>query len=158
MKEIIRNFILESSELIEKLDQDLVTLENSPTDLELLNQIFRSTHTIKGTSSLLGFTNMTELTHDMENVLNKLRTAQLKINPEIMDVLLESLDYVKILWKQIKNGIEADVDLSGIRTKLQKIDQGGIAIPGQEKLAKKIAPKNQIQGGQITKATAAPSE
>ncbi len=141
MKEIINDFILESTELVEKLGQDLVALEDSPDDPELLNEIFRSAHTIKGTSSFLGFTHMTELAHDMESVLNKLRNSELEVSPEIIDVLLESLDYVKLLLEQIKGGIEGEVDLSGIRAKLQKIDQGGTGTINQEKTAKGIAPK-----------------
>ncbi len=163
MKEIIQDFILESSELIEKLDQDLVILEDSPEDFELLNQIFRSAHTIKGTSSFLGFTNMTELTHAMESVLNKLRNAKLKISPEIMDVLLESLDFVKLLLEQIKSGIEADIDLSEIRGKLQKIEQGGTATTDQEKPAQKTVTETKSiakakKGEQTAKAAVAPSE
>lgn len=163
MKEIIQDFILESSELIEKLDQDLVTLEGSPEDLRLLNQIFRSAHTIKGTSSFLGFTRMTELTQDMESVLNKLRNAKLKVNSEIMDVLLESLGYVKILLEQIKGNIEVEIDLSGIRSKLQKIDQEGTDATAQEKPAKKTTTRARStakakKGNQPAKAAELPPE
>ena len=63
----------------------------------LLNEIFRAAHTIKGTSSFLGFDQVTNLTHKMEDILNKLRKAEMDVTPEIMDLLLESLDILKVL-------------------------------------------------------------
>lgn len=102
-QEILQDFLVESFELIEQLDQDLVELENRPDDLELLNRIFRVAHTVKGASSFLNFDVLTHLTHHMEDVLNKARHGDLIISPDIMDVILESIDLMKALLTMIRD-------------------------------------------------------
>jgi len=114
MKEIIDDFLVEADELIESLDTNLVKLETSPDDLDLLNEIFRAAHTVKGTSSFLGFEQVTELTHKMEDILNKLRRSELKVTPEIMDLLLESLDLLKILLENVRQGNGEELNLTDI--------------------------------------------
>jgi two-component system chemotaxis sensor kinase CheA len=101
--EILQDFLVEAFELIEQLDQDLVELETSPEDLELLNRIFRVAHTVKGASSFLNFDVLTYLTHHMENVLNKARHGELKITPDVMDIILESIDLMKLLLETIRD-------------------------------------------------------
>ena len=123
MKEIIGDFLIEADELIASLDNNLVTLESSPEDLNLLNEIFRAVHTIKGTSSFLGFEQVTTLSHRMEDILNKLRKAEIKVCPEIMDVSLEALDLLKLLLDNVRNGIDEQINLDGILARLQaKLD------------------------------------
>ncbi|MBI5017381.1 MAG: chemotaxis protein CheA [Deltaproteobacteria bacterium] len=95
--EVIREFFLESGELVEELDQDLVALEESPDDKELLNKIFRAAHTLKGSSSFLGFREISEVTHRVEDLFNKLRRDEMVLTPEAMDVILEAVDRVKRL-------------------------------------------------------------
>ena len=112
-QEILQDFLIESFELIEQLDQDLVELENSPEDLELLNRIFRVAHTVKGASSFLNFDVLTHLTHHMEDVLNKARHGELLLDANIMDVVLESIDLMKALLTTIRDtskdeGIEVE--------------------------------------------------
>ena len=102
-QEILQDFLIESFELIEQLDQDLVELENNPQDLELLNRIFRVAHTIKGASSFLNFDVLTHLTHHMEDVLNKARHGDLLIDADVMDVVLESIDLMKALLVIIRD-------------------------------------------------------
>lgn len=103
-QELLEGFLTESTELLEKLDDDLVTLEKSPSDADLLNGIFRSIHTVKGASSFLGFDLLVKVTHKTEDVLNRLRKGELFVNPEIMDVILEAVDLVKLLVNDIKGG------------------------------------------------------
>ncbi|MFZ5375193.1 MAG: Hpt domain-containing protein, partial [Campylobacterota bacterium] len=102
-QEILQDFLVESFELIEQLDQDLVELESRPDDLDLLNRIFRVAHTIKGASSFLNFDVLTHLTHHMENILNLARHGDLVIDPDVMDVILESIDLMKALLVQIRD-------------------------------------------------------
>jgi len=118
MQEIIDDFLVEADELIASLDTHLVALESAPEDLDLLNSIFRAAHTIKGTSSFLGFEQVTSLTHKMEDVLNRLRKAELKVTPEIMDVLLESLDILKVLLDHVRNRSNEQVNLDGVIARL----------------------------------------
>ena len=127
MKEIMEDFLIEAFELIEQIDHDLVELEANPEDLELLNRIFRVAHTVKGSSSFLNFDVLTELTHHMEDVLNKARKGELKITPDIMDVVLESVDMMKRLLESIRdNGSDAaaGIDIKNICASLTQISEG----------------------------------
>lgn len=127
MQEIIEDFLIEAFEMVEQLDQDLVELENNPEDLDLLNRIFRVAHTIKGSSSFLNFDVLTHLTHNMEDVLNKARRGELKITPDVMDVILESIDLMKALLSVIRdNGTDANsgIDVSDCVRRLQAISKG----------------------------------
>lgn len=127
IQEILEDFLVEAFELIEQIDQDLVELENNPEDLELLNRIFRVAHTVKGSSSFLSFDVLTALTHHMEDVLNKARRGDLKINHEVMDVVLESIDMMKTLLFSIRddgNDSDIGIDISDICARLDVISQG----------------------------------
>ncbi len=124
MREIIDEFMIEADEIIAKLDEDMVKLEKRTNDLDLLNEIFRGAHTIKGTSGFLGFDKVSELTHKMEDVLNKLRKGELKVNPAVMDVLLEAIDSLKVLLNDVRQGTDSGVDLAAIKFKLVAIDEG----------------------------------
>ncbi len=115
MQEIIGDFLVESDELINSLDSNLVKLESMPGDLGLLNEIFRAAHTIKGTSSFLGFEHITTLTHRMEDILNKLRKAEMVVTADIMDLLLRSLDILKDMLATVRQThADADTDLTEI--------------------------------------------
>ena len=131
-QEILQDFLVESFELIEQLDQDLVELENTPEDLELLNGIFRVAHTIKGASSFLNFDVLTHLTHHMEDILNKARHGEIVLNAEIMDVVLESIDLMKALLHKIRDtSSDAGIDVAECVVKLDKISggDGKVEIP-----------------------------
>jgi len=124
-QEILQDFLVESFELVEKLDEDLVELESNPEDLELLNGIFRVAHTVKGASSFLNFDVLTHLTHHMEDVLNRARHGELTITPDVMDVILESVDLMKQLLEQIRDtSSDAGIDVSACVARLDKITGG----------------------------------
>lgn len=126
MQEILEDFLIEAFEMIEQLDQDLIELEHNPNDLDLLNRIFRVAHTIKGSSSFLNFDVLTSLTHNMEDVLNKARRGELQITPDVMDVVLESIDMMKGLLNAIRDtGTDkTDIDITDVVKRLQGISQG----------------------------------
>ena len=127
MQEILEDFLIEAFELIEQLDQDLVELENNPEDLELLNSIFRVAHTIKGSSSFLNLDVLTELTHHMEDVLNKARKSEIILTPQIMDTVLESIDLMKALLFSVRdtgNDNNADINIAPTCAKLDAISKG----------------------------------
>jgi len=121
MKEIIDDFLVEADELINSLDNNFVKLESSPGDLDLLNEIFRAAHTIKGTSSFLGFEQVTTLSHRMEDILNKLRKSEMVVTPEVMDLLLESLDLLKVLLDNVRSGSGEQVNLDAILARLSAV-------------------------------------
>jgi two-component system chemotaxis sensor kinase CheA len=151
-QEILQDFLVESFELIDQLDQDLVELETRPDDLELLNRIFRVAHTVKGASSFLNFDVLTHLTHHMEDVLNKARHGELRISPSIMDVILESIDLMKALLNTIRDTSSDDgIDVSGCVVRLDKCTggKGDIETP----VAKPAAAAKEIIEEEIVEET-----
>jgi two-component system chemotaxis sensor kinase CheA len=127
MQEIMEDFLVEAFEMIEQLDQDLVELESNPEDLDLLNKIFRVAHTIKGSGSFLNLDILTKLTHHMEDILNKARKGELKITPDIMDVILESVDMMKALLENIRDAgtdVTDDILIESVVLKLDAISNG----------------------------------
>lgn len=113
-QELLEGFLTETTELLEKMDDDLIALEKTPDDMELMNSIFRSIHTVKGASSFLGFELLVKITHKTEDVLNRLRKGELEVGPEIMDVILDAADHVKLLVSDIRNGEIVERDLGEI--------------------------------------------
>jgi two-component system chemotaxis sensor kinase CheA len=99
---LIQEFLVESSELVEHVVQDLVVLESAPTDPETLNRIFRALHTIKGTSGFLGFEEMVRLSHRAEDVLNDLRKGAYVAGPAIVDLLLKVVDVLRSMLEDIR--------------------------------------------------------
>ncbi len=121
MDDIINDFIAEASEGLESLDQKFVELEKNPCDTGLLNDIFRSIHTIKGAAGFLGFQQMVEVTHVTEDVLNKLRKGEMSVDAGIMDAILESVDLIKVILNNIRERNGRNEDTSGIISSLSGI-------------------------------------
>lgn len=117
-QELLEGFLAETTELLEKLDDDLIALEKASDDPELMNRIFRSIHTVKGASSFLGFDLLVRVTHKTEDVLNRLRKGELQLTSEIMDVVLEATDLVKTLVADIKGGDIVDREINETINKL----------------------------------------
>lgn len=118
MKEIVESFLLETKEILEKLNVDLMDLEKRPDDLDLLNQIFRSFHTIKGTSGFLGLEKLPEVTHKCEDILNKLRKGEIKLDSNLMDGIILGYDTIKDLLDKIENEKNENVDTERVTAAL----------------------------------------
>ncbi|GMT42364.1 MAG: chemotaxis protein A [bacterium] len=119
MDEIVNDFVTETDELIEFLDNDLIALEKSPGDLELINKIFRAVHTVKGAAGFLGFDKMVDVVHHAEGVLNKCRQGQLEVTPQINDVILKAVDTLKVILDMIRSHADIDVDVTSIVQELK---------------------------------------
>ncbi|WQY38467.1 chemotaxis histidine kinase/response regulator CheAY2 [Helicobacter pylori] len=169
LQEIMEDFLIEAFEMNEQLDQDLVELEHSPEDLDLLNRIFRVAHTIKGSSSFLNLNILTHLTHNMEDVLNRARKGEIKITPDIMDVVLRSIDLMKTLLVTIRdtgsdtnNGKENEIEeavkqLQAITSQnLEGAKEGTKEAPKKEN--QEEAKKENIKENQENKAKAPTAE
>ncbi|GAA8591581.1 chemotaxis histidine kinase/response regulator CheAY2 [Helicobacter pylori] len=165
LQEIMEDFLIEAFEMNEQLDQDLVELEHNPEDLDLLNRIFRVAHTIKGSSSFLNLNILTRLTHNMEDVLNRARKGEIKITPDIMDVVLRSIDLMKTLLVTIRdtgsdtnNGKENEIEeavkqLQAITSQnLEGAKEGTKEAPKKEN--QEEAKKENIKENQENKAKA----
>jgi two-component system, chemotaxis family, sensor kinase CheA len=120
MKEILDSFLVETKEILENLDLDLVTMETQPDDNELLNKVFRSFHTIKGTSGFLGLDKLTKVTHRCEDILNKLRKGEARVNQDIMDSILLAFDKIKELIVTIETELNEDVETENVISTLNK--------------------------------------
>ena len=118
MQELIKEFIAETEEVLEGLDQCFIKLETSPGDLVLINDIFRAVHSVKGSAGFLGFNRLVEVAHQAENILNKLRQKGMQATPEAIDIILESVDVLKRLIKEVKEGSGELIDIAPIKRKL----------------------------------------
>ena len=115
LDDIVEEFLVESHENLDQLDSDLVALEQDPNSRERLSSIFRTIHTIKGTSGFLAFNRLEEVTHVGENMLSRLRDGQLDLTPARTSVLLQMVDSVRSLLTSIEaSGGEGPVDVSGV--------------------------------------------
>ncbi|MEI0611779.1 chemotaxis protein CheA [Brachyspira pilosicoli] len=141
--EFISIFLSEANEIVEGLENDLVLLEDNKSDEDLLNKIFRSAHTLKSSAGTVGFTTMSELNHVAENLLEKVRSGKLDVTPQMITVLLEFLDTVKLMLQNIVDGVgEADgvTNIESLKAKIKAIAEGNdISTVSVEK--KEEAPK-----------------
>jgi two-component system, chemotaxis family, sensor kinase CheA len=161
LQEIMQDFLIEAFEMIEQLDQDLVELEQRPDDLDLLNRIFRVAHTIKGSSSFLNFDVLTRLTHHMEDVLNKARRGDIRISPEIMDVVLVAIDQMKSLLYAIRdsgNDSSAGIDIEPIVVKLDAVSTGQAVVADVKPEPIATAPKPEPVAAVLVEEVAAAEE
>jgi two-component system chemotaxis sensor kinase CheA len=92
MSQYLEIFIDETKEHLQGLNQSLLQLEQNSEDIATLNEIFRVAHTLKGMAGTMGFNRMAKLTHDMENVLHALRSNEIKVTPNLVDILFKCLD------------------------------------------------------------------
>ncbi|MXG92179.1 chemotaxis protein CheW [Nocardioides flavescens] len=125
MDEIVQEFLVESHENLDQLDRDLVALEQQPDSRDLLASIFRTIHTIKGTSGFLAFGQLESVTHVGENLLARLRDGKMRMTPETTDVLLAMVDTVRELLAAIEaDGTEGDVDVTAVVARVTAVLEG----------------------------------
>jgi two-component system chemotaxis sensor kinase CheA len=102
--EILQDFLVEAGEILDSLGEQLVELEQSPGDLDLLNSIFRGFHTIKGGAGFLAISALVDVCHNAEDVFNVLRQGDRKVTPDLMDVILQVVDIVNEMFGQVRSG------------------------------------------------------
>lgn len=132
--DMIQDFLIEADEHISSLEQNLLAIEDDPAIADnVINEIFRSAHTIKGMSGMMGFNNLNMLTHKMENVLDKLRNKTLLPNTYIIDILFACLDTIIGMITSIKTGgTEEGIEVSELITKLENILEGNFEEPKKQ--------------------------
>jgi len=111
-------YIEGSKENLDMMDKCLLELEQNPNNLETIGEIFRGAHTLKGMSATMGFEKIAHLTHEMENILDKLRNRQLAISPGLIDLLFETFDILRILVNDSISATDSNIDLEAIVKKL----------------------------------------
>lgn len=130
--EILQDFLVEAGEILEKLSEQLVELEQTPGDFELLNAIFRGFHTVKGGAGFLAIHPLVEICHSAEDVFNILRQGDRKVSAELMDVILQVLDLVNVMFNEVRSGNlpnAAPASLIGRLKEYSKPDDGSSAVP-----------------------------
>ncbi|MEW6667450.1 MAG: chemotaxis protein CheA [Thermodesulfobacteriota bacterium] len=110
-RQILGDFVIESLENLGSIEVSLINLEQDPTDRETINAIFRPFHTIKGVSGFLSLTKINKLAHSAENLLDKARNGELRVEGAIIDIILESVDLLKQMIVGVRNGLEAGSSL-----------------------------------------------
>lgn len=144
MDEIVKDFLIESNENLDRLDQELVKLESSPSSKELLASIFRTIHTIKGSCGFLGFARLEKLAHAGENLLSKLRDGQLTLTSDVTSGLLSMVDAVRQMLSAINaTGQDGDDDYENLISHLTKLQTQAPAQP--QPLTAKPLPAEEIK-------------
>lgn len=119
-------FIEESKEHLQSCSDNLLELEKNPDDLSIVNEIFRSAHTLKGMAATMGFEDLADLTHKMENVLDAIRNEKIAVNSDLLDIVFESVDDLEAMIMDIAEGGDGKRDVSEIVAKLQAIEAGEV--------------------------------
>jgi len=124
--EILQDFLVEGSEILEKLSEQLVELEQAPTDTDLLNAVFRGFHTIKGGASFINLTGLVDVCHVAEDVFNLLRQGEREVNAHVMDVMLRVLDVLNEMFETLRGGEEPETADPELINQLKEIKSGKI--------------------------------
>ncbi|MDQ0175801.1 chemotaxis protein CheA [Bacillus chungangensis] len=129
MSQYLEVFIDESKEHLQSCNEHLLELEKNPEDLSIVNEIFRSAHTLKGMAATMGFEDLANLTHMMENVLDAIRNEKLHVTADILDVVFLAVDDLEEMLESIATGGDGKKDVTSIVEQLQRIENGDIPSP-----------------------------
>ena len=122
-------FVAESEEGITELNNALLALESDPSDAEAMDQIFRTAHTLKGNGAAMGYDSVSNLAHELEDLLDEVRAGEIEVTPELMDLLFDGVDYLGAMVDDIADDGDTDIDASGIEADLRELIETG-NIPG----------------------------
>ncbi len=162
--DILQDFLVEAGELLESLNEQLVELEQSPEDKDLLNAVFRSFHTIKGGASFLNLTHLVEICHRAEDVFNVLRNGERVADGDLMDTVLQVLDVVNAMFGEIHGGEEPSPAAPELLKALEGYavpDTGGTPAPAADEGKPAEAPADDVEAefeAMLDAAQAAPAE
>ncbi|MEA3320127.1 MAG: chemotaxis protein CheA [Bacillota bacterium] len=117
-------FLEESKEHLQTINNQLLELEKHPANIEIVNEIFRSAHTLKGMSATMGYEDLASLTHQMENVLDLIRNEKLNVTTNLLDIVFRSVEYLEEMVLSISEGGDGKKDVSEVVSLLVKIEKG----------------------------------
>jgi two-component system, chemotaxis family, sensor kinase CheA len=140
MDEIISEFVTEAEETLERIDPMFVDLESKGYDREILNEIFRGMHTLKGAAGFLGFQTIVDVAHRAESIMKKLRDGEMTLNRSIMDSILKSVDMLRILIYHVSTKDSKEEDTSTLQRELDNIIAGQSASEGAAEIKKESKP------------------
>ena len=134
MGQYMEIFIEESNEHLQHMNQIMLELESRPDDLSLLNEVFRTAHTIKGMAGTMGFNKVANLTHEMENVLQLVRSKEIEVSEGIVDILFECFDSLGEYTSNLADtGEEGELDSSELVNKLKLIEKNRGLVSAEPK-------------------------
>ena len=122
--DLLSIFFEESEEHLQALNENVLILEQKPGDMEVVGEIFRSAHTFKGMSASMGFTEMADLTHKMENVLDEIRHGNIAVNANIIDVIFECIDNLEKMVADVQQGGMGNIHVASTKQKLEALLHG----------------------------------
>ncbi|MFC5603084.1 chemotaxis protein CheW [Sporosarcina koreensis] len=125
-------FLEESKEHLQACNEHLLELEKNPEDLAIVNEVFRSAHTLKGMSATMGYEDIADLTHKMENVLDAIRNSKISVTTEILDIVFKAIDYLEEMVMDIEAGGTGKKDVQELVSALNRIETGQPAIDSPE--------------------------
>ncbi|MGG2066264.1 chemotaxis protein CheW [Bacillus sp. S14(2024)] len=142
--DLLSIFFEESEEHLQALNENVLILEQKPGDMEVVGEIFRSAHTFKGMSASMGFTEMADLTHKMENVLDEIRHGNMVVNANIIDVIFECIDNLEKMVADVQQGGMGNIHVASTKQKLEALLHGEQPVEQAE---------NEIEQNQDDKAS-----
>lgn len=128
MSQYLEVFIDESKEHLQTINEQLLELEKNPDDVSIVNEIFRSAHTLKGMSATMGFEDLANLTHQMENVLDAIRNGKIAVTPELLDVIFRAVDDLEAIVVSIAEGGDGKRDVTDVVAQLKQIEKGEAVV------------------------------
>ena len=139
-EDILQDFLIEASEILEQLSEQLVDLEKRPNDRELLNAIFRGFHTGKGGAGFLSLTELVDACHGAENVFDTLRNGGRQVDSELMDVILQALDTINEMFGKVQNREPLDPASPELLEAMHQLSKPASAAPPSKPVAPVVAP------------------
>ncbi|WP_018660082.1 chemotaxis protein CheA [Heyndrickxia acidiproducens] len=143
MSQYLEIFIEESKEHIQSLNENLLLLEQNPHDLAIVNEIFRSAHTLKGMSATMGYEDLANLTHKMENVLDAIRNEKLLVTPDTIDIIFTAVDQLESMVDSISDGGDGKLDVRDTIAQLHTLENGGKTPPAHREVSAAAAVTDQ---------------
>lgn len=145
MAQYMSVFIDESKEHLQLMNDSLLRLEQEPEDLKIIDEIFRSAHTLKGMSATMGFNRLAELTHHMENILDNIRNGKADVDTSLVDILFECLDTLNSLVDEVIEDGEESTGIETLMGKLEEMSKAGSSV----KTEKQEAPKPEVKNEEL---------
>ncbi|MFO7730759.1 MAG: chemotaxis protein CheA [Spirochaetia bacterium] len=128
-EELLKDFFIEAEMQVDALEQNILVLENDPSDHDAIDEIFRAAHTLKGAAATVQMTKMSEFTHLVEDVLDAIRSNEVSAGEQVVDILLNSIDVIKEMLSAQKEGSSYEEDISDLQSKLRSLLQSGTVAP-----------------------------
>ena len=141
-EELLKDFFAEAEQQVEQLESNILVIENDPSNHEAIDEIFRAAHTLKGGSATVEMMELSHFTHTVEDVLDEIRSDRLKVDEDVVDLLLTSIDVIKAMLEARQNGSVYEENIDSIVEKLHGyIPQKGGKAPAKAAAPKAAAPK-----------------